>query len=693
MPDFFFQPDPRESGATAASIADYEQGKKSFIVGLDPPTALSMPVYQVLEILSRRLGFDEVQKALRVGVTLESPHLGKENGDWLKSSRMVGINVRTVGNFFNIVKYALTLPRSHDSIHLLPIWEPGVVGSLYGMVSWQINPEFFCSDLQAVFPELDTPDKQLKASINLLHALGFSVGMDVIPHTDRFSEMVLANPRFFEWVRQRNGKLIDHGAELWREVEHTIYTFLQTWGTADGRALQGRDAFFSEGVELADQESRIETLFGPADDYGARQRRRVELMRYVIAEGYETLPMTMAPPYRALHINPDHYTVDEAGHRWYQYEFDEPQAMSRVFGPLARYRLFHSKDDNQHWELDFERPIGEVWEYVARRYAHCQQKFNFDFMRGDMTHVQMRPGGVPAQLPEFYDLLAHVKRYIVSQGYPHFAFFAESFLGAPDFMGYGDEVAHLEAIGAEVTLGDLQSTVVGSALFTTRFRYYLDVATTRAFKPSFTVITADKDDPRFDSYYLTGNLVRYFVALFMPALPSYVGAGFEMRGIHTERARNEAYSKLFVFQISDPDETDKVTTGPYQWGINRENFVTITKMREWAEVLLPEFQNQPVEWLAYPDPTLSSYYIAWAIRDCLFVCNLKGNTETRHVTLREKQTGTTLRLLYTSTAGSQDYAPESNGVFYTLPPLYPDECRIYKLVLPDHEASEPGSSQ
>ncbi|MPR36880.1 hypothetical protein [Salmonirosea aquatica] len=682
MPDIFSPAADPESGFGPTSVADYERGKRSFIVGLDPGSAQLLTAYQVVEILSRRLGADTVQKALQAESTLESSCCGEVNGNWLKSSRMVGINVRTVGSFFNVVKYALTLPAFHDSIHLLPIWEPGVVGSLYGMVSWEINPEFFSAELHAMMPGLNTPDAQLKATINLLHAMGFAVGMDVIPHTDRFSEMVLANPRFFEWVRQREGYLLDHKEELWREVEQLVYAFLQEFGTADGSELPDFPAFFLTDESDITQESRLRMLFGHPANYGDRQRRRVALMRYVIAEGYETLPMTMAPPYRVLHLNPNHYTVDEAGCRWYQYEFDEPQQMSRVFGPLTRYRLFNSKDSNLYWELDFERPIIEVWEYVARNYADCRQKYNFDFMRGDMTHVQMRQEGVPSQLPSYYDLLAYVKRHIVSEGCGYFAFFAESFLGAPDYMSYGDEIAHLEMIGAEVTLGDLQSTVVGSALFTTRFRQYLDIAYTRTFKPSFTVITADKDDPRFDSFYQTGNLVRYFVALFMPELPSYVGAGFELRGMHKQRAPNEAYSKLFVFQISDPSESDKVTTGPYQWGQNRQHFYCITRLREWAEVLVPHFSGRPVEWLAYPDPTLSCFYIAWCIGDYLFLCNLNGTDITRHISIGQKQTGIIPQLLYTTASEAGKDTPSGNGIFYTLPPLLPDECRIYRLALP-----------
>ena len=67
-----------------------------------------------------------------------------------------------------------------------------------------------------------------------------------------------------------------------------------------------------------------------------------------------------------------------------------------------------------------------------------------------MSHVQMRPEGVPGSIDEHYDLLRAVKRHI-QRGVPHFGYFAESFLAPKDVMGYGDEVDHLEASEAEVT--------------------------------------------------------------------------------------------------------------------------------------------------------------------------------------------------------------------------------------------------
>ena len=111
---------------------------------------------------------------------------------------MVGINVRTVGSFWNIIKYVLTLPATQDSIHILPIWEAGVAGSMYGISSWYLNPEFFSAELAETVSSLDTIDRQLRAVVNLLHLMGRSVGMDVIPHTDRFSQIALAFPEYFE---------------------------------------------------------------------------------------------------------------------------------------------------------------------------------------------------------------------------------------------------------------------------------------------------------------------------------------------------------------------------------------------------------------------------------------------------------------------------------------------------------------
>lgn len=588
----------------------YQSGQQSFVADLLPQTAVQFPVAQTLGLLHKRLGTELLRRALDPHETIDSPRLGDADASWLKRTNMVGINVRTLGSFWDIISYVLTLPASHDSIHLLPIWEPGVVGSLYGMVSWQLNPAFFSIELARYVPALSTVERQLKAVVNVLHVLERTVGMDVIPHTDRFSEMVLAYPSFFEWVRREGAQLIDHSESVHQQAEAAIWQFLHANGTADGSWLtSSQDEFFSPTSTTVSDEQRHRILFGHVGDYGGRLRRRLALIQHLTAQGLETLPMTMAPPYRGLHIDADAYVLDESGQRWYQYAFDEPQAFSRVFGPLARYKFYQAKDDNQNWALDFDRPNYQAWYYVGRKYNEIQQQYNFDFMRGDMAHVQLQPTGVPDEPGEYYDPLRFVKRYVQGQGVRHFGFFAETFLAPPDTMGYGDELAHLEAIEAESTLGDLQSCVVGSDVFIERFTHYYDWLKTRRFAPNFTVMTADKDDPRFDEFYRTGNLFRYFTALFLTDMPSYVGLGFEVRNRHGQRGLNEEYSKLYVFQIRDEAQPDKVTHGPFVWGQNGAQFAAIQRMRQFGERIWNAIAGKETVWISPPQANRN--YVIW----------------------------------------------------------------------------------
>ena len=597
-------------------IDSYQSGQSSFISNLLPQAAVEFSVYQTLEILHKRLGTDTLRRALNPGETIDSPVHEYVDGSWLKQSNMVGINVRTIGSFWNVVNYSLTLPASHDSIHLLPIWEPGVVGSLYGMVSWQINPEFFDVELARYVPALNSVEKQLKVVVNLLHAMGRTVGMDVIPHTDRFSEMVLACPSLFEWV-QRDEKggnptiLADHSSFVYQYVEEAIWQFLNVHGAADGTVLTfTKDDFFSHHIDVLADDQRLRILFGQAQDYGERLSRRIALIRHLTTQGFETLPMTMAPPYRGLHIEKTGSTTDDYGQIWYQYAFDKPEPMSRVFGPLARYRFYDSKDNNQNWELDFAQPNLPAWAYICRKVHECQRAYNFDFMRGDMAHVQLRPGGVPATPDAYYDPLLAIKKYVKANGAPYYAFFAETFLAPPDTMSYGNEPDHLEAIEADSTLGDLQSMVVGTVRFREQFSAYYTYLKTRRFAPNFTVMTADKDDPRFDEFYRRGNVFRYFTALFLTDMPSYVGLGFEVRNVHETRGNNEEYSKLYVFQIGDDRQPDKVTHGPFEWGQNTDQFNAILRIRQFAEQIWPDVVGKETTWIVAPDE--AKKYIVWA---------------------------------------------------------------------------------
>lgn len=584
-----------------------------------PEDIMQIPLPEILGLLDNHFG-DRLYAAFDPDVFVPSPVLNRGT-DWIKTANTIGINVRTIQHFWNIIPYALGLPGAQNALHILPIWEPGVVASLYGPSTWDINPAFFSAELAESFPHLDTVEKQLKVVVNLLHLLGKAVGMDVVPHTDRYAEMVLANPGLFEWLQRSGTLIVRHDPGLFRDVQTKILAFLHKSNSlvTEKAIPENETAFFDDYPE----ELRLQMLFGMPHDYAGRLKRRKILIQLLYDQGLETVPATMGPPYRGIEVDPDPKAkvIDDEGREWLDYRITKPGKFSRVFGPLARYKLYEAKDDNVNWEIDFSRPNHAAWSYVCAHYQRIQAEFGFDFMRGDMSHVQMRSNGVPPEPDEYYDLLGAVKQTVLPEK-PYFAYFAESFLAPPGEMAYGDECDHLEASLADSTLGDLQSEPVGTQRFVQLFAQYRQYLETRRFAPNFTLMTADKDDPRFDSYYMEGNEIRYFIALFLTDMPSYMGMGFECRDPHPEPASNEFYSKLYVFHLSDGP---KGTCGPYRWGQNKTLYERLARQKVLSEKISPQIRDARVRWLLPPDPTGQGKVIAWTQAESptyVFVANL-----------------------------------------------------------------------
>lgn len=658
------------------------QQQSSFIPFLLPEMAVNLSTTETLKILSERLGKKKLQLALQEDYRMPSPLNGQSNPSWIKRANLVGINVRTIQNFWNVIKYCLTIPNSQQAIHLLPIWEPGVVDSLYGMASWNINPAFFSPELANAQPHLNTVEKQLKVVVNLLHALGKVVGFDAIPHTDRYSEIVLANPQFFEWLQREDLEIDDHRANLHEEVQACIWAWLQENGSADPTQTLPLSVHQLFAPTLLENQ-RIALLFGKKEDQLSRNLRRGSLVDYLFQKGYEPVPATMAPPYRGLEVDVDvgAQTEDKEGRVWRDYRISKPESMSRVFGPLTRYKLYGRLNDNQDWEIDFDQPREEVWQYICNHFEALTETYHFDFMRGDMSHVQMRPDGVPAKTNLYYDFHKAIKAHL-NKNRPYFAYFAESFMAPAGYMAYGDEVDHLELSDADATLGDLQSMVVASTEFSQNFRRYLDILSTRSFAPSFTLMTGDKDDPRFDQFYLKGNEIRLFIALFLTDMPSYMGLGFEVRDPHLEPAANEYYSKLYVFQIG---EGSKATHGPYLWGKNVQLFHRLTKIRLKAEQILPEIQQAASQWLLPPDSTGHKKIIAWTQQDnpsYIFVVNLDTEAQLSNQKIPAIPGLEDQKLLFHFSTLQKKPGQKSlafNGKSHQVDQLEAGECHIYRI--------------
>ncbi len=663
-----------------------------------------MPLAEALAALKERFG-DAVSIALSddavdldrplggLPPAVRSPRSHEPDSAWMRRSNVVGINVRTVGDLGGVVKYALTLPASSDSIQLLPIWEPGVVKSLYGIAGWNLNYEFFSDELYEYAPNLDTIEKQLRATSNLLHVMGKAVGMDVIPHTDRFSEIALGNPDLFEWMKVRDRAIVDHSDGVVDEVKNSIIAWLEDRGPAvAGRTVPGS----TEALYALDEDARLELLFGAPDDLFGRIDRRVDLVMHLKWFGLEPVPATMGVPFRGIQVDPDpaHTVTDTHGMEWPDFVITEPGFMSRVFSPLARFKLYERLDDNADWRIDFDRPRQRVWDYVCRHYAAVQHIGNFDFMRGDMSHVQMRPGGVPDEVDKYYDILGSVKTHIQdTAAAPWFAYFAETFLPARDIFQYGEELDHLEASLADVTLGDLQSTVVGDHEFLRRFRRYLDDLATRSTAPAFTVMTADKDDPRFDSFYRAGNEVRLFTALLLPDMPSYVGLGFEVRDVHWEPVENERYTKLFVFHEegeSNIHPSKARFSDDFIWGTNDELFARLTDLRVFVETVLPDIADSTTRWLVPPDATTLRGIAAWTqkpsslppgARRYMCLANYDLERDSGYFGVPGLPSDAVLRPLFTTLGAERldDSTVASNGFFHRIENLEPGEGRVYTV--------------
>ena len=83
-------------------------------------------------------------------------------------------------------------------------------------------------------------------------------------------------------------------------------------------------------------------------------------------------------------------------------------------------------------------------------------------------------------------------------------------------------------------------------------------------------------------------------------MPSYAGLGFEVRNQHEQRGMNEEYTKLYVFRIEDDRQPDKVTHGPFKWGQNADQFMAISRMRQFAESIWPNIVGKETQWIVAP---------------------------------------------------------------------------------------------
>ncbi len=273
----------------------------------------------------------------------------------------------------------------------------------------------------------------------------------------------------------------------------------------------------------------------------------------------------------------------------------------------------------------------------------------------------------------------------IDGGVPSFAYLAETFLAPPGTMAYGDEADHLEAVGADATLGDLQSRAIDDPEFSRELRRYRDLLDTRSFAPTFTVMTADKDDPRFDRFYRAGNEAR----LFTGAVPARHAELHGPRLRAPRPARRPGCQRALHEAVRLPPRHSgpTATRGPYVWGSNTALFERLSRIRRLADALAPVLATATVTWLRPPDATGDERLIAWYLDGAagdrlLAVVNL----DTVAPAAARVDPGTAIGEPPAAMGGRLQYARRGdrgrpltwNGRAWPLAGLAPGEARLYR---------------
>lgn len=546
-----------------------------------PKDILALDFNSFKNFLMIMLGKDVFYQAYQSDFMIKSPVSNFHNSDWFKKSKIIGINPRITGSFFNIVKYATTF--CENAIHIMPFFETGHDESLYVQNSWRISEEFFDENLAN--DGFDTIEKQLKVIINLLHAMGKAVGFDVLPHVDNFSEIVFLNPSLFEWAKLNDNKTsqlfppeIDYN-KIYLDVENEIVNFLKLYKYKDNNLTAKK--LFEETTE----KERHSIIFGK--DKKKWNNIRISLMNYIRQKGYETLPVTEHSPSRPIIFDKIN---TKNGINWSEFSIKNKSEQAIILGCITPYKWYEI--DNEGYP-NANKPELRVWSYFIDKYKNIQNEYNFDFMRGDMAHNQIpHASKIPIkQLSEFWKFL----KQEIQKNTPYFASLAEAFYNTHYINGYTDMMNK----DFDVVLGNMNFRFLDEE-FINHLKDYINIHPQFSFSPCVCVFTNDADKKENNALYQSplANDIRIFCGYFLNQA-SYTGIGYELRNLLPKKP--EQYTFNYIKKMKKP----------YCWGNNEEFLSTVFEMREIYCQITKEIKNPEIK-LCY---TNSNSALSWIFTD------------------------------------------------------------------------------
>lgn len=654
---------------------------------MPPATAMKLSYNGTIGILNDLLGEEKVQEvidATKSGKVIKSNIVNQKTSHWLQTGKMIGMVPRVAESYLGMVKYAMTFPE--DTIHLLPTFISGNKDTEcgYSIKTWKMDPELM--DPELTKRGFDTPEKQLLFAINMMHALGKKVGFDAIPHTNRFSEMTLASPEYFEWIKvdrktdtQEYPYLNKDDSKPTRNLANEVKDLIKEFLIKEGKTKEEVDKLYSG--DLTENE-RIDIIFGQNENEATKEATREKLMKFLIEKGYDTISVANDPPYRPVQYDG---MQQEGRYNWSKYKVPNKEGRKiQIFSDITPYSLYETNNDGT---INIEKPKKEVWDYFSQNLADLQKQYGFDFMRVDMAHIQLDYSGYLEKGENYkgQEFWAYVKDYIQEKNnMPSFASFGEEFL-APR-PGFPSNPQLNPMVTAERKKFD---TVLGNAQYENNLDKFWDKIKGynmlgKNFKPSVTISAADTDSK--SKVHLYNNpialQIKEFAALFLN-MPSYMAMGFETREIEPEN-KNE-FTKPFI------KKSDK----SYEWGENYYFYGPLSKMRKAYDQLKGVIQNQAHWWLNADNNKIKSWMYLDKTNEnkpsYLFVVNSNPDlnaTETASIenplnALNDK-TAKSISLVPVMSTNQKPNKLESQIVYkgnnIKVTNMAPGEGRIYKVI-------------
>lgn len=538
-----------------------------------PKDCLNMTFEQSLTLLEDLIGKEKLDRAFDIEQKFPSPleTAGIVSTKWSHRAKIIGINPRITKTLWGIIKYAMTLPE--DCVHIMPLWTPGIDSGFYAPVNFELSTEFYDEDLHNL--GFDSPDKQLKLIVNLLHAMGKTVCFDALLHTERWSELVFIYPQYFEWAKLNKTKTRQYtGFEInpnliYQEVQENIKNFLENNSELSKNDIE---RFYDRRFSPPQM---TEILFGKT--LQERTKKRGILIDYIREKGFETLPVTEHAPCRPI-IFDKIVTAEGKSHAEFVVK-DKPKE-AKIFGALTPFKLYEI--DKEGYPI-CSKKCTEVWDFLADLYRDFQKEYNFDMMRADMAHNQPSHAhkNKTKTICSNEEIWGYIKESINTEK-PYFASLAEAFLNMSYYIdGYQD----LENKKTDIVLGDLNYLYLNH-----EYIYKLKTRNNNFYNYNFkicaTSFTNDSDNKENVSFYSSPMSceIRYFSGLFADS-PSYCAIGYEFKD--WDKTQDEYFSALYT----------NYREKPFEWGDNEKLFENLSKIRTLYSQISDELKEKQLVWL------------------------------------------------------------------------------------------------